>query len=279
MTHDYLHFAIDLNRPDVVSAYDEAPLWSAMSGLLLLDHVPMRPDMRVLDVGCGTGFPLLQLAQRLGPSSHVTGIDVWDAALDRARAKAAATAITNVTITHADASALPFDDGAFDLVVSNLGLNNFADAAAAVRECRRVLADGGTLALTTNLQGHMREFYDIFARTLDDLGESAAVDALAAHVAHRATIARVTELLTTAGFANIVVHERTAMLRYADGSALLNSYFIKLGFLGAWKQVVSDERRVAVFERLESNLNIEAEKRGGLALTIPLAYIAAEKAE
>ena len=58
--------SIDLNDATVVSAYDELPLWSAMAGLLLLEHVPLRPDMVVLDIGCGTGFPALELAERLG---------------------------------------------------------------------------------------------------------------------------------------------------------------------------------------------------------------------
>jgi arsenite methyltransferase len=53
---------IDLSNHDVVAAYDELPLWSATFGLLLFRHVPMQLGMKVLDVGCGTGFPLLELA-------------------------------------------------------------------------------------------------------------------------------------------------------------------------------------------------------------------------
>ena len=87
---DYLNSAFDVNDPAFVDAYDEAPLWSAMFGQLLLDHVPLRAGWAVLDVGCGTGFPLLELAGRLGPSSTVTGLDSWAAALDRARRKARA---------------------------------------------------------------------------------------------------------------------------------------------------------------------------------------------
>jgi precorrin-6B methylase 2 len=68
---DYPSFEADLSRPEAVSAYDELPLWSAMFGLLMLRHLELRRDMRVPDVGCGTGFPLLELAQRLGPTCHV----------------------------------------------------------------------------------------------------------------------------------------------------------------------------------------------------------------
>ncbi|MBV9110299.1 MAG: methyltransferase domain-containing protein, partial [Gemmatimonadetes bacterium] len=87
MTEDWAEEAIDFDDARVVAAYDELPLWSAPFGMLLLDRVPMRRGMTALDVGCGTGFPLLELAQRLGPSCTVHGIDPWRPALARAREK------------------------------------------------------------------------------------------------------------------------------------------------------------------------------------------------
>src|SRR5262245_30062745 len=159
---DYLNSTISLDSHDTIAAYDELPLWSAMFGLLLLKHVPLKQNLRVLDVGCGTGFPLLELAQRLGSSSTVCGIDTWDLALERARFKAEVWQLRNVTIRKADASAMPFATWEFDLVVSNLGVNNFADPAEAIKECARVIKIGGRIALTTNLMGHMREFYEVF---------------------------------------------------------------------------------------------------------------------
>jgi ubiquinone/menaquinone biosynthesis C-methylase UbiE len=272
---EYLESAFDLDDPAAVSAYDELSLWSSYAGALLLRHVPMARDMRVLDVGCGAGFPALELAGRLGPASRVTGIDVWDAALDRARAKATAYGLVNVELRHADASALPFGEASFDLVVSNLGLNNFADAQAAMREAARVLCPGGRLALTTNLQGHMREFCDVFDATLASLGEEAARERLAEHVAHRATVRDTRALLADAGLAPGAVHEDDIVLRFADGSAMLRHYFIRLGFLDAWKAVVDDGRRLSVFERLESSLNAVAGRTGGIALTVPFAYLEA----
>ena len=270
---EYLAFAADLSDPEVVSAYDELPLWSSLAGRLLLRHVPLRAAARVLDVGCGTGFPLLELAQRMGPGAHVTGIDVWDAALERARRKASTIGVTNVEIRHADAAAMPFDDGAFDLVVSNLGVNNFSDPARALSECRRVLATGGTIALTTNLQGHMREFYDVFDETLREAGDNDAIHRLRVHIDHRTTVARLSSALETAGFELAKVVEESETLRFADGSALLRHYLIKLGFLDAWKRVVAVESQAAVFSRLEQRLNEIAGERGEIVLTIPLAYV------
>jgi ubiquinone/menaquinone biosynthesis C-methylase UbiE len=268
----FLTFDPDFSSPQILAAYDELPLWSAMFGLLLLDEVPLTGVANVLDVGCGTGFPLIELAERLGPRAHVHGIDPWAAGLARAAEKIASRATPNVTLHEGSASAMPFADGTFDLIVSNLGVNNFDDRAAAIRECRRVAQSGATLALTTNLQGHMKEFYDVFAQVL--ASDHDALQRLRAHVEHRATVPNVRELLESGGFTVTRIVEREGLMRFADGTALLNHHFIKLGFLDGWKTIVSGNER-AVFARLRDALNEVASRQGELRLTIPMAYIEA----
>lgn len=272
---DYLDFQIDLGAADTVSAYDELPLWSAMAGLLLLEHVELKHGAHVLDVGCGTGFPLIEMGERLGPASRVCGIDPWSAALARASFKARVRRVENVAVVGGDAAALPFPDACFDLVVSNLGVNNFEKPEAALREIRRVARPGSKLALTTNLKGHMKEFYDVFEETLAEVGDGKALGALSAHVNHRATVEKLTALLEGCGFRLARVREARAAMRFADGSALLRHYFVKLGFLDGWKSVVEAERREDVFARLEGKLNQASQLRDGLELTIPLAYVEA----
>lgn len=276
---DYLDFAVDLNAPDTVTAVDELPLWSAMFGLLLLRHVPIGPGMHVLDIGCGTGFPLLELAQRLGADAVVYGIDPWEAAIDRAKFKARMWNVRNVDIRQGDAASMPFPDGQFDLIVSNLGLNNFDDQEAVLAECRRVCKVSGRVALATNLQGHMQEFYEVLESTLLEFGNEQAISALKLHIAKRATVAGIAALFAKTGFQLSRVYEESAAMRFADGSALLRHYFIKLGFLDAWKNVVGADEREAVFSRLEANLNKFASERGELALTIPMAYVEGTRAQ
>jgi ubiquinone/menaquinone biosynthesis C-methylase UbiE len=270
MDHDlsFLTFDPDFSSPQVIAGYDEVALWSAMFGLLLLEEVPLANVTTALDVGCGTGFPLIELAERLGSRAHVHGIDPWSGGLKRAAEKIAIRATPNVTLHEGSATALPFANATFDLIVSNLGVNNFDDRAAAIRECRRVAKNGATLALTTNLQGHMREFYAVFEEVLRDDAEALA--RLRDHIAHRATVASVRELLETGGFTVTRVVEREGSMRFAGGTALLNHYFIKLGFLDAWKNIVTGNEH-EVFARLLEALN----KKGELRLTIPMAYVEA----
>jgi ubiquinone/menaquinone biosynthesis C-methylase UbiE len=119
---DFLHVTYDLNDPALASAADECSLWAARFGLFLLSHLDLRPNLNILDVACGTGFPLFELAQMYGASCQVTGIDIWKQGLDRARLKAHAYQSPNVQIREADASQIPFADASFDLIVSSLGV-------------------------------------------------------------------------------------------------------------------------------------------------------------
>jgi len=64
----------NLEDPDVVSAIDELPLWSAPFGQVLLDTILLKPGLRVLDIGSGLGGPARTLAETYG--CHVTGIDL-----------------------------------------------------------------------------------------------------------------------------------------------------------------------------------------------------------
>ena len=88
-----------MHDPDFVSVYDELSLWAAPFGLKLLDAIKYRRNITALDLGFGTGFPLLEFAMRLGQTSRVYGIDPWNAAIDRVRRKISRYGIDNVQLT------------------------------------------------------------------------------------------------------------------------------------------------------------------------------------
>ena len=274
---DYLEDSVDIASEDFVATYDEVPLWSARFGFLLLDNLPYRPIRRILDVGFGTGFPLLEIAERFGAQTQVFGIDPWQAAVDRAEVKLREYAVSNVTLTRGDATDMPFEDGFFDLIISNLGINNFARREAVLAECRRVLAPGGTLALTTNFKGHMWEFYEVFDRTLVELSLEGQRKDLAEHIQHRSTLEQTQGLLTRAGLRVVRTVEDSFVMRFLDGSALLRHHFIRLAVLPAWKDLIPPESRAAFFQALEAQLNRVAADQGSLTLTIPMGYIEATR--
>lgn len=105
-----------------------------------LPHI--RPGMRLLDVGAGPGSITLDLAAVVAPGEAV-GIDIEPQQVERARALAAERGVPNARFEVADAYALPFPDGSFDVVFAHAVLIHLRDPLAALREFRRVLRPGG----------------------------------------------------------------------------------------------------------------------------------------
>ncbi len=266
-----------LDSPDIGSVFDELPFWSAPFELLLLEHVPLDRGTRVLDVGCGTGSIVIQLAERLGADAQIHGIDSWEAMVERARWKAAARELTNVRFSCADAVDIPHDDKSIDLVVCALGINNFEDPHAVLADMVRVMHPEGRLVLTTNPVGHMREFYDMFEEVIVRRGCQRVASTLRNHVAHRGSLESITALLHDVGLQVTTRHSSSFRLRYLDGTAFLHNLFIHLAFRLAWRELLPPDQADAIFRDLEQRLNEYAHKHGELSLTIPMLYLEARR--
>jgi arsenite methyltransferase len=265
---DYLRQEIGKLRPRYAEVYDECSLWASRFGALLFQHLEIRPNVTGLDVGCATGFPLVELAHAHGPSSRFIGIDIWREALDRARLKIEVYGLTNVEVREADAASMPFDDASFDLIASNLGINNFDDPAVVMRECFRIARPGARIVLTTNMTGHMADFYHLFRRTLEDLGHADRIEAVNTQERHRGTRSSIEALVTDAGFGIGKVVESEFVLRYANGSAMLRHPLVKF-FLDGWRTAIAGADEVIIFGELESRLN----RMGEVRMRVPMLYV------
>lgn len=104
-----------------------------------------RPGERILDVATGTGWTSRLVARR---GARVTGVDIAAELIAAARDRAKAEGLA-IDYRIADAEALPFEDGAFDAVVSTAGVMFASRPETAAAELARVTRKGGRLALTT----------------------------------------------------------------------------------------------------------------------------------
>jgi demethylmenaquinone methyltransferase / 2-methoxy-6-polyprenyl-1,4-benzoquinol methylase len=187
-------------------------------------HVLAQPHARILDVCCGTG----DLAQAMAdvpfaaPGSDpacLVGADFAHPMLVRANEKAAASCRRRLRWVEADALSLPFADASFDFVATAFGFRNLANYAAGIREFRRILAPGGSLAILEFAEPRgalFRHFFRLyFHRVLPAVGAlvSGNVQAysyLPESVARFTTPGELAELMQRSGFSEVAVESWTA---------------------------------------------------------------------
>jgi ubiquinone/menaquinone biosynthesis C-methylase UbiE len=184
----------------------------------LVDRAALASGERVLDVACGTGVVARAAAARVPELGRLTGLDLTDAMLEVARGAADGTAVEWVA---GDAQALPFGDGAFDVVLSQQGLQFVPDPEAAAREMRRVLAPGGRALVACWAQLDRAPLIRAMAGVLtEQLPDLAAMP----RIPHAMTSERLRELFTAAGFAEVDLGEHEALTRWASPAAFVRTF-------------------------------------------------------
>jgi ubiquinone/menaquinone biosynthesis C-methylase UbiE len=113
---------------------------------IILDGLRLRNGSRILDLGCGLGDDTFQIAERVGASGRVTGVDVSTSMIDEARRRAEGRGLP-VDFEVGDSQALRFDTGTFDGVRAERMLMHVPDAERAVAEMARVLVRGGRISV------------------------------------------------------------------------------------------------------------------------------------
>ena len=100
---------------------------------------------RILEVGPGTGYYTLDVAEWVKPDGQVDILDIQQEMLDHTMLRAGGRGLSNINPTRADATAMPCDDGAYDAAFLVTVLGEVPDQDAALRELARVLKPGGRL--------------------------------------------------------------------------------------------------------------------------------------
>ena len=134
-------------------------------GLELLD---VQPGESVLEVGYGTGHSLVQLAESVGASGRVTGIDISPGMRDVARKRLEEAAVDGlVKLLVGSVPPLPFEDNSFDAITMSFTLELFPleTIREVLGECRRVLKSGGRLAVVSMATVREGESESLLERT------------------------------------------------------------------------------------------------------------------
>jgi arsenite methyltransferase len=161
--------ALRLGYPQELLAAVPEPALASFAGVgYHLDLAALAPGDRVLDLGSGSGTDAFSAASLVGDTGRVVGVDFTDAQVEKATTLADTNAIGNVEFVTASIDDLPFDDAAFDVVISN-GVVNLSPVKHRVfAEAARVLRPGGRLAIAdivsaTPLKESTRRNTDLWA--------------------------------------------------------------------------------------------------------------------
>ena len=250
--------------------YDELPFWSAPFGILLLDTVEYRKNIRVLDIGCGYGFPMLELAGRLGAGSEVYGLDPSADAVSALQEKTGLREAGNAFAIKGKGESIPFREGFFDLVVSNNGLNNVEDQDQVLKECFRVCKPGAQMVLTMNLPHTMTEFYEALREVLQNLDLQECIKAMEAHILlKRKPVSYLANLIGENGFQIKSVQPDGFKYRFTTARAFYDHYLIRNFFLPSWKEFLPGEKQEHILNMAAQILDRQAEQAGFIEISVP----------
>lgn len=264
----------NFNLAEYVDVADEAPIWSAPFGLKLLDYVDYKQNITAIDIASGTGFPLTEIALRLGDTSLVYGIDPWKEAIARINKKVKYYGLTNVRIIEGVAESIPLENGSVDLITSNNGINNVSDVDKVLSECSRIIRRGGQFVLTMNTDKTMFEFYGQLEQVLSDLHMDKEIDLMRQHISQkRPPIDKTISMLRKYGFIIKDLEHDQFNYKFANGTAMLNHYFIRLAFMDSWIKLLPPDKVEQIFEETELRLNEQSRILGGIKLSIPYVLI------
>jgi ubiquinone/menaquinone biosynthesis C-methylase UbiE len=156
----------------------------------------------VLETAAGTGVLTRALASRLAPATHLVATDLNQPMLDQAAKRQYGRAIH---WQQADALALPFDDGGFDVVACQFGAMFFPDKVQGYREARRVLRPGGRFMFTVWDRIEANEFADVVTQVLAEVFPADPPRFMARTPHGHHDVGRIRDDLRAAGFTGISV--------------------------------------------------------------------------
>jgi SAM-dependent methyltransferase len=192
-------------------------------GLRVIDALKPGHGDVVLDIGCGAGQTLLQLAERVGPQGRVIGVDISPRLLEIAKRRTAG--LGQVSLIEADAQHLDLPTGSADAVFSRFGVMGFDDPVAAFMNFRRIIRSSGILAFSCwrSLEENELDRLPLSAAKLD-----AAIDESPFSFANPDDLRRTLE---AAGLSHIAMEAYDERVSSGDLDAM-TSVLLKVGALG-----------------------------------------------
>jgi SAM-dependent methyltransferase len=229
-------------------------LFAGLTQVALNLAAPQRGE-RVIDIGCGSGTTVLELASRVGSSGYVLGADVSKPSVEKARERIAVAGVRQAEITLCDVSTHIFPANSFDLVFSRFGVMFFAEPVATFTNIRKAMKPDARLALavfrtpqenkwaTAPLAAVRHILPPITPPGPEEPGEFSWADA-----------ARVHRILESAGFQDVSLtpHDPVMPLAAPGGAAEAANFMFRVGPVVRAMSDASEQQRKEVRAALEA---------------------------
>jgi ubiquinone/menaquinone biosynthesis C-methylase UbiE len=171
----------------------------------LVQRATLRRGASVLDLACGPGTVARLVAERIGDAGRVVACDLSPGMLAVASAVPGARGAAPIEYVESSADALPLADAACDVVVCQQGLQFFPDRRAARNEMRRVLRDGGTVALAVWAVERPLGLFGPIGETVRDCGVPEPYPRAFEPASYALGAAALHDLLTRGGWRDVTV--------------------------------------------------------------------------
>lgn len=273
---------LDAYRNESLETWEEmAPGWEDRNEWMVAVAGPVnewivgsaRPEagQTAIDIAAGPGDLGFQVAERVGDTGRVMSTDFSPQMVEAARRIGAGRGLDNVEYRVLDAERMDLPDDAFDVAVCRWGYMLMADPAAALRETRRVLRDGGRLAFAVWAEPERNQWAAVPAMTLVQAGHMPPPEPGAPGIFAMADAERTLAMTRDAGFEDVALEEIRFDFRYADFEDLWDSLIRLAGPLARAIGPLTDEQRDAVREAIRGA--VEGYRSEDGSYTIPAACL------
>ena len=244
----------------------------------LVADARLRPGMRVLDIGSGTGYPALLAGEVVGATGQVAGIDLAESMLAVASRKAKAREMSHVTFRTGDATALPFDAASFDAVISRFCLMFLPEITKALKDMVRVLKPGGYVAAAVWSAPEKNPFIRIPMDVIKSIVTLPPPDPDAPGVFRLAKPGELKGLMEGAGLTPLSEEEFLANVTYATAEEFFNSVLDLAGPLqNIFAKLTAEQKAQA--QRDIINVVNTYQRQGQIVFPIAVRFVAAYKPE
>ncbi|WEX78942.1 class I SAM-dependent methyltransferase [Sinorhizobium numidicum] len=258
----------DVRSPAEVYDAHFVPALFARWGPVVAAEAEVREGERVLDVACGTGALTIAVADIVGPTGSVVGLDANPEMLAVARRKP-----VQVEWLEGTAESLPLPDSSFDAVVSQFGLMFFQHKPQALREMMRVLKPGGSLAVAICDAIENSPGYNAFAQLLDRLFGKRVGDAFRTpFILGDAKLLH--DICREAAIDDAGVVQRNGKVQFESIDALVSTERACVWTLGG---VLTDEEFARLLKESKTALRPFVIDRGTIEFDMPSLIITARK--